>query len=76
MENNAYQAYANGANNVAETPRKAALKFFAENPNRRKCNVIQGRDDGAFFTVAYDRDNWPKSWKDVTKKTAMELPDE
>ena len=71
----AFQAYAKGNRITRETPRSAATGFFEAYPNRRKCDVIEGSYDGTFFTVAYCRENWPQSWKDVTKKTAKELPD-
>lgn len=74
----AYQAYATGGTKVTKaTPREAAIAFFEQNPGKRKCNVIQGEQDGHFFTVRYGRrseGDWPTSWKDVTKKTAPTLP--
>lgn len=75
----AYQAYAKGAQTKAkDSPRAAAVAFFEQHPTRRKCDVIEGTVDGAFFTISYGRASegkWPSSWKDVTKKTAGELPD-
>lgn len=71
-----YQASAKGDTVTATTPKGAAQLFFQRFPNRRKCNVIEGVVDGPFFTVVYDRDNWPLSFKDVTKKTMTDLPDE
>ena len=41
-------------------------------------DVIEGEADGHFFTVAYGRASegkWPKSWKNVTRKTISDLPD-
>lgn len=74
----AYQAYAKGgANCTAETPRAAAEQFFAQNPNKRKCSVTQGKIDGAFFVVTYSNRHaggMPASWRDVTKKMVSELP--
>lgn len=73
-----YQAYASGATNVVKpTPREAAIAFFETNPGKRKCSVVEGVQDGHFFTVRYGRaseGDWPASWKDVTKKTAGDLP--
>ena len=71
----AYQAYAKGSTATAETPRKAAEKFFSDFPTKRKCDVIEGEAEGPFFTVSYGR-TWPQSWKGVTKKTSIELPEE
>jgi hypothetical protein len=75
----AYQAYAKGDRTTAEaSPRAAAVAFFEQHPTRRKCDVIEGTIDGAFFVVSYGRASegkWPSSWKNVTKKTAGELPD-
>lgn len=74
----AFQAYAAGCQVTAPTPRQAALAFFERFPNKRKCNVIEGVTDGPFFVVSYgSRSNghWPKSFKDVTKKTAPTLED-
>lgn len=70
----AFQAYANGDTCTAETPRAAATEFFERFPNRRKCNLIEGKIDGSFFTVAYDPKAWPKSFKNVTKKMIQTLP--
>lgn len=74
----AYQAYASNCTATAETPRAAAIKFFADFPNKRKCNITEGETDGRFFTVRYGRKSegdWPQSWKDITKKTANTLPE-
>lgn len=75
---NAFQAYATGGIKVIRpTAKEAALAFFEQNQGKRKCNVIQGTTDDHFFTVKYGRvseGNWPQSWKDVTKKTALDLP--
>lgn len=74
----AYQAYANGFRATAETPRKAAAKFFEQFPTKRKCSVLEGETDGHFFSVTYgisSAGEWPSSWKDVTKKQIAELPD-
>ena len=75
----AYQAYAHECRVTKATPRQAAEAFFAQWPNKRKCNVIDGETDGQFFTVHYGRKSegkWPSSWRDVTKKMVAELPDE
>lgn len=74
----AYKAYAKGDSVVADTPRKAAVQFFAKHPNRRKCNVITGEDEGFFFVVKFTvgkRSTWPTAWSDVTAKTVADLPD-
>lgn len=66
-----YQAYGNGSNFIADTPKAAAQGFFANNPKARKCNISEGKQDGLFFVVTYGRysdGEWPKSFKDVTKK--------
>lgn len=73
----AFQAHATGATATAETPLAAAEKFFKAYPTRRKCSVIEGTVDGPFFSVRYGskaKGEWPRSWKDVTQKTARELP--
>lgn len=70
----AYQAYAKGSTATAATPRKAAEKFFSDFPTKRKCDVIEGEANGLFFTVSYGN-VWPLSWKGVTKKNSIELPD-
>ena len=69
-----YRATGNGFGTIADTPRGAAINFFNRNPKARKCAVIHGTYDGFFFTVVFGR-VWPKSWKDVTRKTAATLPD-
>lgn len=74
----AYQAWGNAGKHTAETPKKAAMGYFENYPNSRKCTVVEGVKDGAFFTVVYGRHSegkWPSSWKDVTKKHAHGLPD-
>ncbi len=74
----AFQAYSKGATVTEPTPRAAAVKFFERFPTRRKCNVIEGTVDGIFFSIRYGRKSlgeWPQSWKDITKKTASELPE-
>ena len=72
-----FQAYSNGRTVTAETAKGAALAFFERFPTARKCNVIEGQQDGHFFTVTYGRASngeWPQSWKDVTKKQTADLP--
>ena len=73
----AFQAYASGDRCTRETAREAATEFFAQFPNRRKCNVTEGKIDGNFFVVAMSSD--PKvrgrSFKDVTKKMVDTLPE-
>ena len=70
-----YQAHAPGASVTAATPRAAALAFFEQHPHRRKCSILEGHKDGLFFCVRYSRDDWPRSWSDVTKNGAQGLPD-
>jgi hypothetical protein len=76
----AFRAYAkNHSSMTADTPKGAAEAFFTANPSARKCNVTEGKieitDGREFFVSAYGRENWPQSWKDVTKKTAGALVD-
>lgn len=75
-----FRAYADKATSTySPSPRDAALAFFAANPTKRKCALVEGTRDGYFFTVAYGRastGDWPRSFKDVTKKTATTLPAE
>ena len=74
----AYQAYSKHGRRTESTPRAAALAFFAAFPNARKCDVVQGKTDGQFFTITYGRAShgeWPDQWKEVTKKTAPTLPE-
>ena len=72
----AFQAYASGDCCTRETAREAATEFFAQFPNRRKCNVTEGKIEGDFFVVALSSN--PKvrgrSFKDVTKKMVDTLP--
>jgi len=73
----AFQAYAKDAKVTRATPQAVAVAFFELFPSKRKCDVIEGETDGAFFTIKYGRASmgeWPQSWKGVTKKTALELP--
>jgi hypothetical protein len=76
----AFQAYAKGCRTTsAASPRAAAEAFFVAFPDKRKCNVIEGKTDGHFFTVTYGRTSegeWPQSYKDITKKSAANLPHE
>lgn len=68
----AFQAHGNAGTMTRTTPKEAALAYFEAYPKSRKCNVIEGEQDGAFFVVRYGRQsegNWPKSFKDVTKKS-------
>lgn len=72
----AFRAYASGDCCTRETAREAASEFFAQFPNRRKCNVTEGKIEGDFFVVAFSSN--PKvrgrSFKDVTKKMVDTLP--
>ena len=73
----AFKAYAKEGHVTADSPKAAAILFFATYPSKRKCNVIEGEYDGLFFTVRYGRASageWPQSFKDVTKKAAELLP--
>lgn len=69
----AYRASSKHGGRTASTPREAAIAFFEAFPKARKCDVVQGTTDGAFFTVAYGRRS-PPSWKDVKKNGAALLP--
>lgn len=73
----AYQAYAKGGFKVtADNPHDAAFKFFRQFPNKRKCNIIEGVHDGAFFTIRYgisSNGEWPRSYKDVTRASLRDL---
>lgn len=74
----AFQAYGNAGKRTAESPRAAALAYFQAFPNARRCNVIEGRHDGQFFTVRYGRSSegdWPMSYNNVTKGQAHALPE-
>ena len=72
----AFQAYANGGFRLtSDTPRAAATSFFVRFPAKRKCDVIQGDSSGdGFFTITFSHGG-PPSWRNVTKKTAGDLPD-
>lgn len=67
-----YQAYGTKGSAVGDTPSEAASNFFEKFPKLRKCSVTEGYKDGSFFTVPYPfpDGHWPKTWKDITKKTA------
>ncbi|TJW14414.1 MAG: hypothetical protein E5W82_10585 [Mesorhizobium sp.] len=71
-----YQAYGKGSQITRDTPRAAALAYFEQEPNRRKCDVTAGRSEGGFFTRIYSlrHGTGPTNWSDVTPKTALELP--
>lgn len=72
----AFQAYGNAGRVTKPTAREAAAAYFEQWPTSRKCNVVQGETDGAFFTVSYGRASegkWPTTHKDVTKKTAATI---
>lgn len=72
----AYRATGTKGGMTAETPKKAALKYFEAFPTSRKCDIVSGEINGAFFTVTYGRgDNWPTHYRDITKKSANDLPD-
>ena len=73
----AFRASAKDCGLTRETPHAAAVAFFNEFPSKRKCDVIEGEADGHFFTVRFGRKtegDWPKSWKGITKKTLIDLP--
>lgn len=78
MPTKAYRASSKHGARTASTPRAAALAYFEAFPKARKCNVIEGREDDLFFTVAYGRASegkWPQSWKDVTRTSVATLPE-
>jgi len=71
----AYQAYgSDGSRVTASTPKAAALKFFENFRDKRKCNITEGDLDGNFFVVSFSR-NRRQNWKDVTEKTIHILPE-
>lgn len=73
----AFQAYGKAGKVTCGTAREAAQTYFQRFPQSRKCDVIEGSSAGPFFTVRYGRaseGDWPQSFKDVTKKTAGDLP--
>ena len=76
----AFQAHASGGFSVTRpTARQAAVAFFEQFPNKRKCDVIAGTTDGRFFTIQVQlckRSGGPKRWTDVTQKTAHDLPND
>jgi len=69
-----FRAHGSGYSHAtAATPRAAALAFFEKYPTKRKCDVIEGETDGHFFTVTFGRAS-SRGWRDITKKTAADLP--
>jgi len=73
----AYKAYSKHGHVTADTPRDAAQVFFNTFPSARKCDIVEGEHNGDFFTVTYGRASlgeWPRQYKDVTKKTVSTLP--
>lgn len=57
-----FKAYAKGCGIIADTPRQAARAFFDTFTDKRKCDIVQGVQDGHFFTVSYGRRSageWP-----------------
>jgi hypothetical protein len=72
----AYRAYASQAGVTAESPRAAAAKFFGSFPKKRKCNVIEGETDGAFFVLRLSRLTASRRWDDVLKSQVAGLPAE
>lgn len=73
-ETRMFKAYGTAGYAYGTTPRLAATHFFNAHPTKRKCDVIEGWDDGASFVIKFGAP-WPKSWKNVTNKTAATLPD-
>lgn len=74
----AYKASSKHGHTTAHTPRKAAEAFFTKYPNARKCDIIQGEDDGLFFVVRFTigvKSTHPTRWEDVSKKLLTTLPD-
>ena len=75
----AFQAYSNGNFRVTcETPRAAALAFFKQFPEKRKCTIVEGDANDRFFTITYCLLNGkkPQRWENVTKGMAATLPGE
>lgn len=73
-ETRVFKAYGTKGAGYATTPRAAAAAFFERNTGARKCNVIEGWDDGQCFIIKYGNP-FPKSWRDIAKKTVNTLPD-
>jgi len=74
----AFQAYGRAGRKTAETPRRAALTYFATFPRARKCSVVEGTIAGAFFTVSYgiaSEGTRPTTYADVTPKSVDSLPE-
>lgn len=70
----AYQAYGKAGRVTRDTARAAAVAYFEAFPTSRKCDVIAGHDDGEFFRVYY-AGRAPESYRGITKKTAVGLPE-
>lgn len=75
MQNKAtsFRAYGKPGYVTRNTPKEAALAYFAEFPTSRKCDIQEGMLDGVFFTVTYNLHVGgvkPLRFKDVSKKTA------
>lgn len=71
-----FQAYGNAGKAYGDTAKQAGAAYFEKFPKSRKCNIVQGSFDGYFFTVTYGRvsaGEWPKSYKDVTKKALQTM---
>lgn len=74
MSQKAYRATGSQGGRTADTPRAAAVAYFAAFPKSRKCDVMEGTSDGAFFTVLLSRLSTAKQWKNITPKSVDSLP--
>ena len=70
----AFKAYGKSGHVTRSTARDAAAAYFADFPASRKCSVIEGETDGAFFVTTYDPCKNPFYAKDVAKKQVADLP--
>jgi len=70
----AYKATGPAGHVTRDTPRAAALAYFQCFPRARKCTVLRGEVDGAFFVLRITRE--PNlAWRNVTKAGVATLPD-
>lgn len=64
-----------GSKTVTTSPRDAANALFQAFPKARKCSVSEGWTDGYCFTMVIGGDESSRYWREVTKRTAAELPE-
>jgi len=70
----AFQASGKAGRCTLHSPRGAALAYFRRFPTSRKCSVYEGEADSYCFTYIAGK-GAGRAWRDVTKKTAAELPE-